>query len=161
MARRKDDRFINVPSAILSRTSPRLCLPAAVIGFVLVTGVITGVAATNPTLNGPAPLGPLFGGGVALLILLAGIQAAMERWSRKTLLAKQSGIDSIRALSWSHFELLVGDAYRQQGYSVEETGQGGADGGIDLKLRRGVEVILVQCKQWRNWKVGVGPIREI
>lgn len=161
MARRKDDSFINVFSAIFSRTSPWLCLPAAVIGFVLVAGVVTGVAASNPMLKGLAPLGLLFGGGVALLILLAGFQAAMERWSRRTLLAKQSGIESIRALSWSQFELLVGEAYRQQGFTVQETGQGGRDGGIDLKLRRGGEIILVQCKQWKSWKVGVGPIREI
>lgn len=75
-------------------------------------------------------------------------------------LTKQTGIESIRELSWSSFELLVGEAYRQQGYEVEEVGGGGADGGIDLKLRWAGGTTIVQCKQWKVWKVGVKPIRE-
>ena len=43
---------------------------------------------------------------------------------------------------------------------VEETGGGGADGGIDLKLRRRRTTTLVQCKHWKTWKVGVISIRE-
>lgn len=41
------------------------------------------------------------------------------------------------------------------GYAVEETGLGGADGGIDLVLRHGGRRILVQCKQWRRERVPV------
>jgi hypothetical protein len=44
-------------------------------------------------------------------------------------------IGSIRRMSWQEFETLVGEAYRRQGYSVEETGGGDADGGVDLILR--------------------------
>ena len=46
-----------------------------------------------------------------------------------------------------------------------ETGGGGADGGIDLVLTRpgknGSEKFLVQCKQWRAYKVGVDVVREL
>jgi restriction system protein len=69
--------------------------------------------------------------------------------------------DALRGMSWRDFELLVGEAFRLQGYSVTETGGGGADGGIDLKVKKGSEVFLVQCKQWRAYKVSVNVVREL
>jgi hypothetical protein len=36
-----------------------------------------------------------------------------------------------------------------------------ADGGIDLVLSKGGEKFLVQCKQWRAFKVGVEVVREL
>ena len=57
--------------------------------------------------------------------------------------------------------MLVGEAYRLQGYRVTETGGGGADGGIDLALTKGSEKFLVQCKQWKAYKVGVDVVREL
>ena len=44
---------------------------------------------------------------------------------------------------------------------MAECGGGGADGGVDLILRRGGEKLLVQCKHWRMDKVGVKIIREL
>lgn len=64
-------------------------------------------------------------------------------------------------MSWREFELLVGEAFRLQGYHVVESGGGGADGGVDLRLRRGNETFLVQCKQWRAVRVGVDVVREL
>jgi restriction system protein len=55
----------------------------------------------------------------------------------------------------------VGEAYRRRGYAVEETGLGGADGGIDLILHHDGERTLVQCKQWRRDKVPVNVVREM
>lgn len=56
---------------------------------------------------------------------------------------------------------MVGEAYRRKGYSVEETGGGGADGGVDLILRSNGKKVLVQCKQWRQRQVGVKVVREM
>lgn len=64
-------------------------------------------------------------------------------------------------IGWRHFEQLVGEAFRRQGYAVEETGLGGPDGGIDLILRKDSCRVLVQCKQWRQRQVGVKVVREI
>jgi len=80
---------------------------------------------------------------------------------RELLFTSTKDIESIRAMSWGDFETLVGEAYRRQGYSVEETGGGGADGGIDLILRGKGEKIIVQCKQWKAFKVGVKVVREM
>ena len=71
------------------------------------------------------------------------------------------GLASIAALGWRDFERLVGEAFRRQGYTVEESGLGGADGGIDLILRKDGQRTLVQCKQWRRRKVPVNVVREM
>jgi restriction system protein len=44
---------------------------------------------------------------------------------------------------------------------VAETGGGGADGGVDLILWKSGEKFLVQCKQWKAFKVGVDVVREL
>lgn len=49
---------------------------------------------------------------------------------------------------------MVGEALHKQRFTVQETDKG-PDGGVDLVLRKGREVFLVQCKQWRASKVGV------
>lgn len=80
---------------------------------------------------------------------------------RKQLLETQTGLDSLRAMSWRQFEILVGEAFRRQGYRIEETGLGGADGGIDLRLSKNGRTTLVQCKQWRSQRVDVKIVREM
>ena len=64
-------------------------------------------------------------------------------------------------MSWREFEMLVGEAFRRRGFSVEEMGGNGPDGGIDLVLRKGSQIHLVQCKQWKALKVGVDVIRQL
>ena len=76
-------------------------------------------------------------------------------------LDKQTGLDSIRALPWKEFENLLGEAYRRQGYRVAETFGGGPDGGVDRTLRRDGEVVLVQCKRWKDKPVPVQTVREL
>jgi len=98
---------------------------------------------------------------VLIFSCLASIFSFIGTRRRRRLLDVQRDLDSIAALGWKHFELLVAEAYRRQGYRVEETGQGGADGGIDLILRRPGEMVLVQCKQWRTRKVPVNVVREM
>jgi len=50
---------------------------------------------------------------------------------------------------------VIAGRYRALGYNVERVGHGGShfDGGIDLKLRRGAEYIVVQCKRENVYKV--------
>lgn len=91
--------------------------------------------------------------------------AALFSWlgsrRRHALLEAQTGLESFGAMGWRDFEGLVGEAYRRQGYAVEETGQGGADGGIDLILRKADRTTLVQVKHWRRRKVDVATVREM
>jgi restriction system protein len=64
-------------------------------------------------------------------------------------------------MSWQHFELLVGDYFKQRGFEIDERGGGLPDGGIDLIARRGTDEYVIQCKQWKAIRVGVVPVREL
>lgn len=68
---------------------------------------------------------------------------------------------SLDGMTWHEFELLVGESFRQKGYKVAELGGAGPDGGVDLVLTKGSEKFLVQCKQWKAFKVGVDVLREL
>ena len=101
----------------------------------------------------PAPYFAIF------ILLIAPFSFFNSRRKAKQLDAQKS-IETIRQLHWRNFEELVAEAYRRQGYRVTE-GSFGADGGIDLELRKGEGLILVQCKQWKAQKVGVSVVREM
>ena len=70
-------------------------------------------------------------------------------------------LERIRRLPWDAFEDFVAEIYRREGYLVEQTGRHGADGGYDLVLLRENISVLVQCKHWLTFKVGVAPVREL
>jgi len=99
------------------------------------------------------------------LICLGGAAtSAWKRHQRKTLashVANAGGAEALDGMSWREFEMLVGEAFRMQGYSVVELGGAGPDGGVDLVLKKGAEKFLVQCKQWKACKVGVDVVREL
>ncbi len=87
-----------------------------------------------------------------------------KRQQRRSLVAgvaRSRAPDALDGMSWQDFELLVGEAFRLQGYEVTELGGQGPDGGVDLVLRRGREKFLVQCKQWKAFKVGMAVVREL
>ena len=111
-----------------------------------------------------APLGEIFA-PLAYLVLAAFLIGAIASATRSFLLARRfdelRGLDHVRRLSWQQFEMIVGEAFRRQGYSVAETGGRGADDGIDLVLKKGDEKYFVQCKHWKVLRVGVRPIREL
>jgi len=98
-------------------------------------------------------------------VCLAGAAvSAWRRHQRKALadnVAAARSADVLEGMSWREFELLVGEGFRRNGFQVEELGGAGADGGVDLVLRKGGEKHLVQCKQWRAYKVGVQIVREL
>ncbi|MBI5153897.1 restriction endonuclease [Candidatus Poribacteria bacterium] len=76
-------------------------------------------------------------------------------------LPRASTLEEIRGIRWHDFERFVGSLFELDGYDVEWVGQSGADGGVDLILRRDKQTTLVQCKQHRDEPVGVKPAREL
>lgn len=97
----------------------------------------------------------------ALALGIIAVFSAILAKQKRALVNGQTGLASLQNLSWKEFEWLVGEVYRKQGYTVEEFLGGGADGGIDLILRKNGGTWLVQCKQWRTQAVGAPTIREI
>lgn len=101
---------------------------------------------------------------IPFIIILGGISGWIKRtrskrqFNRITRAADRS--QAIRALPWEVFERMTGEAFRRQGFTVSETAKG-ADGGVDLVLRRGGQHYLVQCKHWKANKVSVQIVREL
>jgi len=108
--------------------------------------------------------GAMFGQYLLPFVFLLGAGAsALKVYRNKKLLAEAVGTASsadLMDLSWEDFEHLVGEAFRERGFSVSETAPG-PDGGVDLALRKDGELHLVQCKRWRARKVGVEVVREL
>ena len=144
--------------AILSNVILHRYAIADDVSNIAVPGQIGHLVISNVTKN-LASLGQYI---LPALFLLAALTSFIKQKKRKNLVINGGeSINAIRSLSWLDFELLVGQAFRMNGFSVTETGGGGADGGIDLQLKKDGEIFLVQCKQWRAFKVSVTIVREL
>jgi restriction system protein len=143
----------------------RLPWPAGVVfgvgAFLVVRYAPLAIPHGNPFAQAIIPAANI----MSWLLLAVGLLGAAMSWfgqqHRRKLVDTQNGLESIAALGWRHFEQLVGEAFRRQGYSVVETGLSSADGGIDLILRKDGRRVLVQCKHWRQTQVGAKVVREM
>lgn len=99
----------------------------------------------------------------AALMIGAALSAfkAAERRRRFDATQALGSREGLLNMTWQEFEGLVGEHFRREGYSVAEIGGNGPDGGVDLKIRKNGELFLVQCKQWRSYKVGVDVVRQL
>jgi restriction system protein len=78
---------------------------------------------------------------------------------------KERRDDALAGEGWARVEQLLADHYRGEGYAVEHCGTGGRaarfDGGVDLRLRRDGETILVQCKHWNAYQVPHNDVHQL
>jgi restriction system protein len=98
---------------------------------------------------------------VLSMTLVMAARAVFDARRRRAWVIKQRSLETIRRMPWADFERLVAEVFIREGYTVDLIGQGGADGGVDVLLRRGREVLLVQCKHWLSNRVGVSIAREM
>ena len=144
----------------------------AILSYVLFASLAArGVPPVTPSQMGAAVAGTLISTVsqllkyvVPLLCLAGAGMSAYRRAERAKLLATATEGDTsleVSRMTWQQFELLVGEAFRSQGYGVAELGGAGPDGGVDLVLTKNGSRYLVQCKQWRAFKVGVSVVREL
>lgn len=160
MARRRSEiweEFFEVLSWLFSVVHPAWSILVAAISF-LIPVIWFHLSIKIPEAQ---ELGYLLGAIPASVSLCAGVAGWTRRQQRAAFLQQHLDIDWLNNLSWQDFERQVAEVYRQQGYSVDEVGGGGADGGVDLRLRSDGATSIVQCKRWKVYKVGVKPIREL
>lgn len=73
--------------------------------------------------------------------------------------------DALAGVRWDRLEHLLADYYRGRGYVVEHVGTGGTgsrfDGGVDLRMQRGDQVVLVQVKHWNAFKVPHNEVHQL
>lgn len=179
MARRRRQSGFEVFVERTSKFSWKICLLLAVVSY-LVLHAVAGIKVEQPTHVGTMgnfvvkqmsvtfalfgqmifPFGFLLGAVVSLFKQRKNRQLYESIASHSPAETKSSAFQAVERLTWQEFEMLVGESFRRKGYSVEETGGGGADGGIDLAMSLNGQRYLVQCKQWKAFKVGVKVVRE-
>ncbi|HEX3830703.1 MAG TPA: restriction endonuclease [Solirubrobacteraceae bacterium] len=100
--------------------------------------------------------GALFAALVCFLRLIPIIEARLRRQQLEL-------TTDLRKLSAREFEEVVGEMFRLEGWEevAEIGGHGEADGNVDLRLRRGSQQRLVQCKQWTARNLGVDEVRKL
>lgn len=102
--------------------------------------------------------GTLLGTVLAALVGLAWFVAQLEARDRRHLVEWTS---NLRLLNSEEFEWLVGEVFRREDWRVNETGhQDRSDGNVDLRMTKGGQRMIVQCKRWTSWQVGVDEIRQ-
>jgi restriction system protein len=72
-------------------------------------------------------------------------------------------LELLRILEWKRFEEVCAAYFEALGFR-SRLARAGADGGVDVHLYQPESrspCILVQCKAWRVYKVGVAQIREL
>lgn len=73
--------------------------------------------------------------------------------------------DALSRIGWAELEHLLVAYYRDVGWWVEHAGTGGSgarfDGGVDLRIRRDAEFVLVQCKHWNAKQVPHNAVHEL
>ncbi|WP_449283996.1 restriction endonuclease [Luteimonas yanweni] len=89
----------------------------------------------------------------------------MEMWAMGLKRVRERRNDALAGEDWARVERLLADYYRGQSYAVEHCGTGGRaarfDGGVDLRLRRDGETILVQCKHWNAYQVSHNAVHQL
>jgi restriction system protein len=132
-----------------------------IIAFFFMYAIVPSIFMISPFL---APLGQIiriFSPLAFIFFCFIGVLAFFNQKRKSQLFTRHKNEQSYAGLTWKEFEELVGEAFRRQGFKVTENYQYGADGGIDLSLSRNKQTTLVQCKLWRNRKVGVKIVREL
>ncbi len=72
-------------------------------------------------------------------------------------------LDLLRALEWKRFELVAAAYFEALGFRAR-TARAGADGGVDIHLFKSESdrpSLIVQCKAWNKYNVGIKPVREL
>ena len=172
MARRNRGLFDDLVE-VISRFPWWVGVMLAIVAYLVLHSIAnTGVAITADTKNIGAVVSSQIFRTLAIIgqiflpaaFLIGSLVSVYGRHKRNELHGKvaAAGVQSaLENMSWREFEMLVGEFFRRRGFSVNETGGGGADGGVDLVVTHGSDRYLVQCKQWKARQVGVEIIREL
>lgn len=170
MARRRDNIIEDIVE-VVSRLPWWAGVTLALISY-LALHFYAGIPVAKPT--GPGQMGSvvvtgfiktfaLFGQIVLPFAFLLGafISVIKSRKQRRVYenVAQTGTIDALEGMGWHEFELMVAEFFNRRGFASTLT-QSGADGGMDIVLKKGSDTYLVQCKQWKAYKVGVQAVRE-
>lgn len=67
----------------------------------------------------------------------------------------------ISGLSRKEVERLVADAYRRQGYRVDDLGGSATQSDAGMLLTKATQRALLQCRYWKARRIAEMPVREL
>jgi restriction system protein len=106
-------------------------------------------------------LGPVFAPVVALAFLSPVTFSLLRFNRRKKLENLKKEIHAIQELPWPEFKVRVAEAFRQGGYIILENNTFTSDPSVDLVMRKGANLYLVQCRYWQNRKLGKREVKNL
>lgn len=99
---------------------------------------------------------------IVALAFLSPVPFSLFKFNRKKKLQDfKEEIQSIQDLSWQEFKEIVAEAYRGSGYIIPENNVFTSDPSIDLIMRKGAKLYLVQCRYWQNRKLGKREVKNL
>lgn len=103
---------------------------------------------------------------VGILIFFAGYffltaRRWVRRYAQERLLRRAKSVKRLKRMSWEAFEELCMIVFQKQGWRVLGNEKKGADGGVDLWMKRRMRRAIVQCKRYEDAMVTVKVIREM
>ena len=81
--------------------------------------------------------------------------------SSKRYLRRYRTVKKLKKLTWSEFEFLCKILFEEEGWKVKNHAKKGADGGVDLWIKKRRIHAIVQCKKYEDARVTVKVIREM
>lgn len=93
----------------------------------------------------------------ALPFIAVAAYAGWKQRRRPSSVNVEKRLAALRGMPWENFRLIINEAYRRQGYTVEAS----ESGAFDFRLRKDGRSTLVQCRRWKVNQVGVKPVQEL
>jgi len=85
----------------------------------------------------------------------------IKRYTQNSLLRRAGTLKRIKKMDWEAFERLCMVLFQKQGWRVLGNEKKGADGGVDLWMKRRMRSAIVQCKRYDDAMVTIKVIREM
>ncbi len=83
--------------------------------------------------------------------------AAWNQWRRPSAGQVAVTLEAVRAMAWPEFSRIIEDAFRREGYSVNQLTGAAAD----FEIVKNGSASLVSGKRWKAARTGVEPLREL
>ena len=106
-------------------------------------------------------LGPIFAPYVALALLAPITLSIFNSRKKKKLHDLKDQIQAIQELPWQELKDLVAEIYRCNGYIIMENSTFTNDPSVDIFLRKGANLYLLQCRYWLNRKLGLREVKNL
>ncbi|MBD3822884.1 MAG: restriction endonuclease [Epsilonproteobacteria bacterium] len=81
--------------------------------------------------------------------------------ANRGILKKGKTLQKLKKLTWEEFEILCVEVFRAQGWKATGNSIKGSDGGIDIRIKKRSIKGFVQCKRYKDARVGVKVLREM